>query len=78
MSHSLKLCWLGIIFKNGLLLFSLQSLTVSRKKLVHYTSYEQKKRANDAVLIGAFAVNIFSLLHLFLCSSLFHMPQNQQ
>ncbi|XP_035809321.1 dual specificity protein phosphatase CDC14AB-like isoform X2 [Amphiprion ocellaris] len=29
---------------------------ISRKKLVHYTSYDQKKRANAAVLIGAYAV----------------------
>ncbi|XP_070831150.1 dual specificity protein phosphatase CDC14AB-like isoform X1 [Chaetodon trifascialis] len=34
----------------------LKSFTMSRKKLVHYTSYDQKKRANDAVLIGAYAV----------------------
>ncbi|XP_029380944.1 dual specificity protein phosphatase CDC14AB-like [Echeneis naucrates] len=34
----------------------LKSFTMSRKKLVHYTSYDQKKRANAAVLIGAFAV----------------------
>ncbi|KAM3604359.1 uncharacterized protein V6R79_009976 [Siganus canaliculatus] len=34
----------------------LKSFTMSRKKLVHFTSYDQKKRANDAVLIGAYAV----------------------
>ncbi|XP_028987578.1 cell division cycle 14Aa isoform X2 [Betta splendens] len=34
----------------------LKSLTMSKKKLVHYTSYDQKKRANAAVLIGAYAV----------------------
>ncbi|XP_010745280.1 dual specificity protein phosphatase CDC14AB [Larimichthys crocea] len=34
----------------------LKSFTMSRKKLVHYTSHDQKKRANDAVLIGAYAV----------------------
>ncbi|XP_070701417.1 dual specificity protein phosphatase CDC14AB-like [Pempheris klunzingeri] len=34
----------------------LKSFTVPRKKLVHYTSYDQKKRANAAVLIGAYAV----------------------
>ncbi|XP_056148894.1 dual specificity protein phosphatase CDC14AB-like [Lampris incognitus] len=34
----------------------LKSFTMSRKKLVHYTSYDQKKRANAAVLIGAYAV----------------------
>ncbi|KAM7378745.1 hypothetical protein PAMP_004344 [Pampus punctatissimus] len=33
----------------------LKSFTVSRKKLVHYTSYDQKNRANAAVLIGAYA-----------------------
>ncbi|XP_050925697.1 dual specificity protein phosphatase CDC14AB [Lates calcarifer] len=34
----------------------LKSFTMSRKKLVHYTSYDQKKRANAAVLIGVYAV----------------------
>ncbi|XP_070775470.1 dual specificity protein phosphatase CDC14AB-like [Enoplosus armatus] len=34
----------------------LKSFTTSRKKLVHYTSYDQKRRANAAVLIGAYAV----------------------
>ncbi|XP_056248048.1 dual specificity protein phosphatase CDC14AB-like [Seriola aureovittata] len=34
----------------------LKSFTMSRKKLVHYTSYDQKKRANAAVLIGSYAV----------------------
>uniref|UniRef100_A0A3P9CAE3 protein-tyrosine-phosphatase n=1 Tax=Maylandia zebra TaxID=106582 RepID=A0A3P9CAE3_9CICH len=34
----------------------LKSFTMSRKSLVHYTSYDQKKRANAAVLIGAYAV----------------------
>ncbi|XP_030015896.1 dual specificity protein phosphatase CDC14AB-like isoform X2 [Sphaeramia orbicularis] len=34
----------------------LKSFAISRKKLVHYTSYDQKKRANAAVLIGAYAV----------------------
>uniref|UniRef100_A0A665TRN2 Dual specificity/tyrosine protein phosphatase N-terminal domain-containing protein n=1 Tax=Echeneis naucrates TaxID=173247 RepID=A0A665TRN2_ECHNA len=31
----------------------LKSFTMSRKKLVHYTSYDQKKRANAAVLIDS-------------------------
>ncbi|XP_042354220.1 dual specificity protein phosphatase CDC14AB-like [Plectropomus leopardus] len=34
----------------------LKSFTMSRKKLVHYTSHDQKKRANAALLIGAYAV----------------------
>ncbi|KAK0145230.1 Dual specificity protein phosphatase CDC14AB [Merluccius polli] len=34
----------------------LKCYATSRKTLVHYTSYEQKKRANAAVLIGAYAV----------------------
>ncbi|KAM4728667.1 dual specificity protein phosphatase CDC14AB-like isoform 2-T2 [Anableps anableps] len=34
----------------------LKSFTMSRKKLVHYTSYDQKKRANAAFLIGAYSV----------------------
>ncbi|XP_039623231.1 dual specificity protein phosphatase CDC14AB isoform X2 [Polypterus senegalus] len=34
----------------------LQSFTLSRKRIVHYTSFDQRKRANAAVLIGAYAV----------------------
>ncbi|KAK2843982.1 hypothetical protein Q5P01_010641 [Channa striata] len=34
----------------------LKSFTVSRKRLVHYTGHDQKKRANAAVLVGAYAV----------------------
>lgn len=53
-------------------ILKLQSFTTSRKKLVHYTSYDQKKRANAAVLIGAYAVNIplcFHLLSSVVCHS---------
>ncbi|XP_077062802.1 cell division cycle 14Aa isoform X2 [Siphateles boraxobius] len=34
----------------------LKSLTLSRKRIIHYTGYDQRKRANAAVLIGAYAV----------------------
>ncbi|CAL1579151.1 unnamed protein product [Knipowitschia caucasica] len=34
----------------------LKSLTTSKKKLVHFTSLDPKKRANAAVLLGAYAV----------------------
>ncbi|XP_031146826.1 cell division cycle 14Aa [Sander lucioperca] len=34
----------------------LKSFTLSRKRLVHYTSHDQKKKANGALLIGAYAV----------------------
>ncbi|XP_026786229.1 dual specificity protein phosphatase CDC14AB isoform X1 [Pangasianodon hypophthalmus] len=34
----------------------LKSFTLTRKRLVHYTSFDQRKRANAAVLIGAYAV----------------------
>ncbi|XP_037644696.1 dual specificity protein phosphatase CDC14AB-like [Sebastes umbrosus] len=34
----------------------LKSFTMSKKKLVHYTSYDQKKRANATLLIGAYSV----------------------
>ncbi|XP_058890711.1 dual specificity protein phosphatase CDC14AB-like isoform X2 [Acipenser ruthenus] len=34
----------------------LKSFTLSRKRIVHYTSFDQRKRANAAVLIGAYAV----------------------
>lgn len=57
---------------------SVQSLTVSRKKLVHYTSHDQKKRASDAVLIGGFAVNIWSLSQLLLQSPLLGMNSTRR
>ncbi|XP_045059723.1 dual specificity protein phosphatase CDC14A isoform X2 [Desmodus rotundus] len=34
----------------------LKSYSLSRKKIVHYTSFDQRKRANAAFLIGAYAV----------------------
>uniref|UniRef100_A0A8C2PYZ5 Uncharacterized protein n=1 Tax=Cyprinus carpio TaxID=7962 RepID=A0A8C2PYZ5_CYPCA len=34
----------------------LKSFTLSRKRIIHYTSYDQRKRANAAFLIGAYAV----------------------
>ncbi|XP_067846687.1 dual specificity protein phosphatase CDC14AB isoform X2 [Heptranchias perlo] len=34
----------------------LKSFTLSRKKIVHYTSFDQRKRANAAFLIGAYSV----------------------
>ncbi|XP_019357237.1 PREDICTED: dual specificity protein phosphatase CDC14A isoform X1 [Gavialis gangeticus] len=34
----------------------LKSFSLSRKKIVHYTSFDQRKRANAAFLIGAYAV----------------------
>ncbi|KPP62253.1 dual specificity protein phosphatase CDC14A-like, partial [Scleropages formosus] len=34
----------------------LKSFTLSRKRVVHYTSFDQHKRANAAFLIGAYAV----------------------
>ncbi|XP_061094475.1 dual specificity protein phosphatase CDC14AB isoform X1 [Conger conger] len=34
----------------------LKSFTLTRKRIVHYTSFDQRKRANAAVLIGAYAV----------------------
>uniref|UniRef100_A0A4W4GL08 Cell division cycle 14A n=1 Tax=Electrophorus electricus TaxID=8005 RepID=A0A4W4GL08_ELEEL len=34
----------------------LKSFTLSRKRIVHYTSYDQRKRSNAAFLIGAYAV----------------------
>ncbi|MGH0132814.1 UNVERIFIED_CONTAM: hypothetical protein FKN15_050678 [Acipenser sinensis] len=33
----------------------LKSFTLSRKRIVHYTSFDQRKRVNAAVLIGAYA-----------------------
>ncbi|XP_051980019.1 dual specificity protein phosphatase CDC14AB-like isoform X3 [Xyrauchen texanus] len=34
----------------------LKSFTLTRKRIVHYTNFDQRKRANAAVLIGAYAV----------------------
>ncbi|XP_058249918.1 cell division cycle 14Aa isoform X1 [Hemibagrus wyckioides] len=34
----------------------LKSFTLSRKRIIHYTSYDQHERANAAFLIGAYAV----------------------
>uniref|UniRef100_A0A9J7XY80 protein-tyrosine-phosphatase n=1 Tax=Cyprinus carpio carpio TaxID=630221 RepID=A0A9J7XY80_CYPCA len=34
----------------------LQSFTLSKKRIIHYTSYDQRKRANAAFLTGAYAV----------------------
>uniref|UniRef100_A0A3Q3W6V6 protein-tyrosine-phosphatase n=1 Tax=Mola mola TaxID=94237 RepID=A0A3Q3W6V6_MOLML len=34
----------------------LKSFTLTRKRIVHYTSFDQKKRSNAAVLIGGYAV----------------------
>ncbi|CAB1326034.1 unnamed protein product [Coregonus sp. 'balchen'] len=34
----------------------LRSFTHSRKRVIHYTSYDQRKRTNAAVLIGAYSV----------------------
>ncbi|XP_076847703.1 dual specificity protein phosphatase CDC14AB isoform X8 [Brachyhypopomus gauderio] len=34
----------------------LKCFTLTRKRIVHYTNFEQRKRANAAVLIGAYAV----------------------
>uniref|UniRef100_A0A3B5LEI8 protein-tyrosine-phosphatase n=1 Tax=Xiphophorus couchianus TaxID=32473 RepID=A0A3B5LEI8_9TELE len=35
----------------------LKSFTLTRKRIVHYTSFDQRKRANAAVLIGGYAVS---------------------
>lgn len=51
-----------------LFFFSFQSFTLTRKRIVHYTSFDQRKRTNAAVLIGAYAVSI-SLLSVPLSSS---------
>ncbi|XP_056132924.1 dual specificity protein phosphatase CDC14AB [Lampris incognitus] len=34
----------------------LKSFTLTKKRIVHYTSFDQRKRSNAAVLIGAYAV----------------------
>ncbi|KAM7054064.1 dual specificity protein phosphatase CDC14A isoform 4-T4 [Molossus nigricans] len=44
------------IFKNIPFLGKLESYSLSRKKIVHYTCFDQRKRANAAFLMGAYAV----------------------
>lgn len=34
-----------------------QSFTLTRKRIVHYTSFDQRRRSNAAVLIGGYAVS---------------------
>lgn len=34
----------------------LKSFTLTRKRIIHYTSFDQRKRSNAAVLIGGYAV----------------------
>ncbi|XP_074237452.1 dual specificity protein phosphatase CDC14A isoform X5 [Saimiri boliviensis] len=43
-------------FQNIPFLRKLESYSLSRKKIVHYTCFDQRKRANAAFLIGAYAV----------------------
>lgn len=38
--------------------FLIQSFSLIRKKIVHYTGFDQKKQANAAFLIGSYAVSI--------------------
>uniref|UniRef100_A0AAY4BD60 protein-tyrosine-phosphatase n=1 Tax=Denticeps clupeoides TaxID=299321 RepID=A0AAY4BD60_9TELE len=38
----------------------LKSFTLTRKRIVHYTSFDQRKRANAAVLVGAYAYGVMS------------------
>ena len=39
-------------------LCNFQSFSLSKKKIVHYTSFDPKLRANAAFLIGAYSVSI--------------------
>ena len=41
-----------------------QSFSLAKKKIVHYTSFDARKRANAAFLIGAYAVSINFRFHL--------------
>lgn len=50
----------------------LQSFSLAKKKIVHYTSFDSRKRANAAYLIAAYSVStciigsVMLHLHLFL------------
>ena len=44
----------------------LQSFSLAKKKIVHYTSFDARKRANAAFLIGAYSVSIKHLHVLIL------------
>ncbi|KAB0356021.1 hypothetical protein FD754_000177 [Muntiacus muntjak] len=44
----------------------LKSYSLSRKRIVHYTCFDQRKRANAAFLIGAYAACLFFILPLMI------------
>lgn len=44
-----------------MLLSFAQSITLSRKKIIFYTSGDQKKQVNAAYLIGSYAVSVARL-----------------
>ncbi len=46
-------------------ILNFQSYSLSKKKIVHYTSYDSRKRANAAFLIGAYAVSVSVYLVLY-------------
>ena len=39
-------------------LFTFQSFSLAKKKIVHYTSFDSRKRANAAYLIAAYSVSM--------------------
>lgn len=49
-----------------------QSFSLAKKKIVHYTSFDARKRANAAFLIGAYAVSLLLLYFLIKCTQKSH------
>uniref|UniRef100_A0A8P4KIW6 protein-tyrosine-phosphatase n=1 Tax=Dicentrarchus labrax TaxID=13489 RepID=A0A8P4KIW6_DICLA len=45
-----------MIYSCHVMFLLLQSFALTRKRIVHYTSFDQRKRSNAAVLIGGYAV----------------------
>lgn len=46
-------------------MFTLQSFSLAKKRIVHYTSFDARKRANAAFLIASYAVSLSN--HLLCC-----------
>lgn len=48
------------------LLFFCQSFSLAKKRIVHYTSFDARKRANAAFLIASYAVSITYIVYIYM------------
>lgn len=56
-------CKIDVCYDKNVKLF-FQSFSLAKKRIVHYTSYDSRKRANAAYLISSYAVSVFSIANL--------------